>query len=68
MAHLVIFQGKTEQFDERADAETMVAHLKAAQIEYDYGWVPGAAKPKKHKCKDCEMTHYTYQQALECCK
>ena len=68
MPYLVIFQNKTEQFDDNKDAMLLVSHLKSANIEYRYTLSPGKAQPKKHSCRECGMKHYTYQQALECCK
>ena len=68
MAYLVMFQGKTEQFDDNKDAMLLVQHLKGAGLEYRYTLSAGKAQPKKHTCRECGMTHYTYQQALECCK
>ena len=68
MPYLVIFQGKTEQFDDRTHSDTLVMHLRAAGIKHRYTQTPGKAQPKKHTCKECGDLHYTYQQSMECCR
>ena len=68
MPHLVIFQGKTEQFDEREHADDLVQLLKLHNVPYKYTVSEGKAQPKNHTCQECDLKYYTYQQAGECCK
>ena len=68
MPLLVIFQDKTEQFDDRKDAEKLVSLLRSGGIEYEYTASAGKAQPKRHKCKNCDTLHYTYYQATDCCE
>jgi len=63
-----MFQGRTEQFDDRKDSDTLVAHLKEANVPYEYAIAHGKAKPKMHTCLSCGLKHYTNRAALECCQ
>ena len=66
MAYLVIFQGKTEQFDDRTEADLLVQHLKTVNVSYKYTVSEGKAQPKTFACKKCDMEYYTETEATYC--